>query len=94
MLTNAVLAERARRLWRRDSGAPRSSPGPGDAGWQERLETLDARVEHLESALEGLQDAAYRREVLEDDQIDRLRRRTEPAQIARDLSRDARRRGL
>jgi hypothetical protein len=78
MLMNAVLTERARRLRR----------------WQERLKTLDARVDHLESALEGLQDAAYRREVLEDEQIDQLRRRTEPEQMARDLSRDARRRGL
>ena len=78
MLMNAVLTERARRLSR----------------WQERLKTLDARVDHLESALEGLQDAAYRREVLEDEQIDQLRRRTEPEQMARDLSRDARRRGL
>jgi hypothetical protein len=78
MLMNAVLTERGRRLSR----------------WQERLKTLDARVDHLESALEGLQDAAYRREVLEDEQIDQLRRRTEPEQMARDLSRDARRRGL
>jgi hypothetical protein len=78
MLMNAVPTERAGRLWR----------------WQERLKRLDARVDHLESALEGLQDAAYRREVLEDEQIDQLRRRTEPEQMARDLSRDARRRGL
>jgi hypothetical protein len=82
MLMNAVLAERARRLWEREPG------------WQERLKMLDERLDHLESALEGVQDAAYRREVLEDDRIDQLRRRTDPAQVARDLSRDARLRGL
>lgn len=51
-------------------------------------------MEHLELALEGLQDAVHRRAVHEDETIDELRRRTEPSQIARDLSRDARKRGL
>jgi hypothetical protein len=58
------------------------------------VETLETRVEHLEAELEGLQDAVHRRAVAEDDQIDELRRRTAPAQVARDLSEDARRRGL
>jgi hypothetical protein len=58
------------------------------------LETLEARIEHLETVLEGLQDAVHRRAVLEDESIGELRRRTEPDQMARDLSRDARRRGL
>jgi hypothetical protein len=58
------------------------------------LETLEARIEHVETALEGLQDAVHRRAVLEDENIDELRRRTEPDQMARDLSRDARSRGL
>jgi hypothetical protein len=51
-------------------------------------------MEHLETALEGLQDALYRQAVLEDKNIDELRRRTEPEQMARDLSQDARKRGL
>jgi hypothetical protein len=73
-------------------GAPsRQSAG---VGWEHRLETLEARMAHLEAELEGLQDAVYRRAVLEDESIGELRRRTEPDQVARDLSRDARRRGL
>lgn len=55
---------------------------------------LETRLEHLEAQLEGLQDAVHRRAVLEDEQIDELRRRTAPEQLARDLSHDARRRGL
>jgi hypothetical protein len=51
-------------------------------------------VEHLEAELEGLQDAVYRRAVTEDERIDELRRRTAPERLARDLSEDARRRGL
>lgn len=81
------------RLWRRPGGARSGAPSP-DAGWEQRLETLAARVEHLEAELEGLQDAVYRQAVLEQENIGDLRRRTEPEQLARDLGRDARRRGL
>jgi len=51
-------------------------------------------VKHLEAALEGLQDAVYRRSVLEDQQIAALDRRTEPHEMARALSEDARRHGV
>jgi hypothetical protein len=81
------------RLWRRRSGA-RSGSGSPDAGWEQRLETLAARVEHLEAELEGLQDAVYRQAVREQEDIGELRRRTEPEQLARDLGQDARRRGV
>jgi uncharacterized coiled-coil protein SlyX len=82
------------RLWRRSGGGLPSSPRSPDAGWEHRLETLEARLERLEKGLEGLQDALYRHEVVQDRNNDELRRRTEPEQIARDLSRDARARGL
>ena len=51
-------------------------------------------MDHLEAELEGLQDAVYRQAVRENENIVELRRRTEPSQLARDLSQDARRRGL
>ena len=70
------------------------TPGAPDAGWEQRLETLEARMEHLERALEGLQDSVYRQAMLEDENVGELRRRTEPEQMARDLSQDARKRGL
>jgi hypothetical protein len=55
---------------------------------------LTTRVEHLESVIEGLQDALYRQARQHDSDIADLRRRTEPAEVARALSDDARRRGL
>jgi hypothetical protein len=58
------------------------------------METLEARMEHLEAELEGLQDALYRQAVLEAGHVGELRRRTTPEQLSRDLSQDARRRGL
>jgi hypothetical protein len=54
--------------------APGSSP---DAGWEHRLEMLEARMEHLERELEGLQDAVYRQAMLEDENVGELRRRRE-----------------
>ena len=90
--TKVTIKQRVRRLWR--SGEQRSKPPGPDTGWQRRLETLEARTEHLELVLEGLQDAVHRRAILEDESIGELRRRTEPDQIARDLNRNARERGL
>ena len=71
-----------------------SKPRSPDAGWEHRLDTLAARVEHLEAELEGLQDAVYRQAVMERKNIGELRTRTEPEQMAHDLGEDARRRGL
>ena len=77
----------------RSVGDDRALESP-DAGWEHRLETLEARIEHLERELEGLQDAVYRQALLEDENIGELRRRIEPEQLARDLDNDARQRGL
>lgn len=70
----------------RGARAPAAPPAAIDA--------LAARVAHLERVVEGLQDAMYRQNQLHDRDMAELRRRTEPAQIAQDLSRDARERGL
>jgi hypothetical protein len=71
-----------RRLRRRRSG--------DDASVTE----LDRRVDRLEAQLEALQDAVHRDSVRRDEQQARLERKTEPDEIARSLSSDARRRGL
>jgi hypothetical protein len=59
-----------------------------------RITKLEARVEHLDAALEGLQDSIHRQFVLEHNQIAELTRRTEPHEMARALSEDARRHGV
>jgi uncharacterized coiled-coil protein SlyX len=69
-------------------------PANADAGCERRVTALEVRLGHLESALEGLQDAVYRQSVLEERQIAALGRRTEPREMARALSEDARRRGV
>jgi uncharacterized coiled-coil protein SlyX len=65
-----------------------------DRRLERRLERVEERLEHLEAALEGLQDALYRQARREDDTRDELLKRTEPERIARELSDDARRRGI
>jgi hypothetical protein len=78
------------------TSAPASSPGPQatERSISARLEAVEAQLGHLEAALEGLQDAVHRRALLEDERNEELQRRTRPSQIARDLSNDARDRGL
>lgn len=55
---------------------------------------LRDRVERLETLVEGLQDALYRHSQQEDERIAELQRRTQPENVARVLSDDARRRGI
>jgi hypothetical protein len=89
-----TIAARVSRLWPRRSGGRRTGPLSPNVAGEQRLDTLEARMEHLEAALEGLENALYRQAVREDENIGELRRRTDPEQIARDLSQDARKRGL
>jgi len=76
-----------------DADAP-SGPHADDRAVSARLDALETQVRHMEAALEGLQDAMHRRSLLDDERNDELQRRTHPAQMARDLSDDARKRGL
>ena len=55
---------------------------------------LEERVRQLEAVVEGLQDAVHREFERFDALIEALQRRTEPAEIAKALGEDARRRGL
>jgi hypothetical protein len=79
---------------RHQTPGARPVPAQPHAGSEPRLTALEARVGHLEAALEGLQDAVYRQSVLEDHKIAELGRRTEPHEMARALSEDARRHGV
>ncbi len=88
-----MILERVRELRRRQrlKDAP-LSPSSSDEP-QQRIKALETRIEHLESALEALEDATYRQAVSEGKRLDALHKRTQPEQMARALSEDARRRG-
>ena len=90
----AAFADRMAEAWRaRHPDAEPTRPSL-DPEVERRLRALDARMDHLEAALEGLQDALYRQATRTDETHADLRERTEPERIARELSADARRRGL
>jgi hypothetical protein len=90
----AAFADRMTGAWR--ARQPEAEPGrPAlDAEVERRFDALDARLDHLEAALEGLQDALYRESRRGEAARAALHERTEPDRIARELSADARRRGL
>jgi hypothetical protein len=58
------------------------------------LRSLIQRVDALEAMVEGLQDSVDRQTRRQDERINELARRLEPAQLARTISDDARERGL
>ena len=66
--------------------------GASEAG--DPIHALEQRVTHLEAMIEGLQDSVHRESQRTREQLDELQHRTEPAEISRALSRDARERGL
>jgi hypothetical protein len=84
---------RTQRTAHESPSAPSAQAHP-EVDWMLRITKLEARVEHLDAALEGLQDSVHRQSVLEHSQIAELSRRTEPHEMARALSKDARRHGV
>jgi hypothetical protein len=84
------LLDRVSRVGR---GRRAAAQAPADAQAR-RIEALEERVDQLEALLEGLQDAVYRDSVRESGRIGALEKRTEPSEISRAVSRDARERGI
>jgi hypothetical protein len=84
------LLDRVSRVGR---GRRAAAQAPADAQAR-RIEALEERVDQLEALLEGLQDAVYRESVRESGRIGALEKRTEPSEISRAVSRDARERGI
>ena len=60
----------------------------------DRLAQLEQRLHHVETLVEGLQDAVHRDSIRHEERMAQLEQKTEPEAIARALSDDARRRGL
>lgn len=65
-----------------------------DAGSEARIPELERRLEHLEAAFEGLQDAVDRQARRQEKELDELTRSIQPGAMARALSDDARKRGI
>jgi hypothetical protein len=86
------LIARIRQLRRRaDSDRAVDSAGEPSA---DRLDSLEARVSHLERLLEGLQDSVHRESERHAKLIAELEAKVQPGVMGASLARDARRRGL
>jgi hypothetical protein len=85
------LLERVAQLGRRRRAADLAAPADAQ---ERRIEALEERVDQLEALLEGLQDSVHREAVREGGRVGALEKRTDPAEISRALSRDARERGI
>jgi hypothetical protein len=86
LLDRVVLLGRGRR-------AADPVQAPADAQ-ERRIEALEERIDQLEGLVEGLQDAVHRETIRQGARIGELEKRSEPAEISRALSRDARDRGI
>ena len=60
----------------------------------EELRVLEARLEHLEALMQGLQDSIHRESLRQSSRITELEAQIQPAALGRALSDDARARGL
>jgi hypothetical protein len=78
---------------RKAAGAEAPADDPA-AGYPQWIKALEERVEGLEALLEGLQDSVDREAVRRGKQIEGLEAKTEPDEVTRALSRDARERGI
>jgi hypothetical protein len=101
-LLERVVQLRRRKAVEEEAAEPEpvAEAAPGAAGDDpvaasaQRISALEARVQHLEAILEGLQDSVHRESVRRDRQIGGLEEKTDPGAITRALSREARERGI
>ena len=85
-LLDRVVQQRRRSLGQAESSEDKSR--------QDRLASLEERLVYLERLVEGLQDSVHRGAVRQQREMEALREKTEPAQLARALGRFSQKRGL
>ncbi len=72
----------------------RAAPAATEEPAPQSSDTIEPRLAHLESLVEGLQDAVDRQAHRYEEELDELRQSVQPEELAKSLSEDARRRGL
>jgi chaperonin cofactor prefoldin len=88
------LIARIRQIRRVVNTADEAAKESGDAPERDRVDQLEARVEHLEALLQGLQDSVHRESSRHAKLIAELEARIQPDALGRAFSDDARARGL
>ena len=88
------LITRIRQIRRAAARAEKPGMSPAVAPDQELVRALEARIEHLEQLVQGLQDSVHRESSRQEKRIAELEARIQPASLGKALSEDARARGL
>jgi len=68
--------------------------GRRPAEYEDRIGRLEERLRHMETLIEGLQDSIHRESLRGRKEIRELQKKTEPGELSKALSRDARERGI
>jgi hypothetical protein len=88
------LIERIRHIRRTaEASRPQTKAQSVDPA-QDHLVALEARIEHLEKLVQGLQDSVHRESTRQAKRVAALEARLEPGALSKALSDDARERGL
>ena len=74
----------------RRAAAPETEPAAEQADHEQQIRALEERIEGLETLLEGLQDSVHREAVRRAHDLDEIRRKIQPAEMARALEKHAR----
>jgi TolA-binding protein len=88
------LIARIRQLARASTPRDRAPSSPGVDHASDQLRSLEARLEHLEALVEGLQDSVHRESLRQAGRLNELEAQIQPAALGKALSEDARARGL
>jgi hypothetical protein len=88
------LIARIRQIRRVANTAEDAAKVSADAPEQDQVHLLEARIEHLEALVQGLQDSVHRESSRQAKRITELEARIQPAALGRAFSDDARARGL
>ncbi len=88
------LIARIRQVRRASRPADEAPKPPTAASSSDELQALEARVAHLESLVQGLQDSVHRESSRQAKRIAELESRIQPGALSKSLSEDARARGL
>jgi uncharacterized coiled-coil protein SlyX len=88
------LIARIRQMRRAGGSAATAAAASTENPTSDRLDALQARIAHLESLIEGLQDSVHRESDRQGKLIAQLQAQVDPAAMSAAISRDARDRGL
>lgn len=94
MRERETLIARIRHLRRVAAAADPRPPAETTRFDAARIELLEARVQHIEQMLEGLQDSVHRESLRASKRIADLEAAMQPTALGAALSKDARERGL